>query len=652
MADLLGRLFREGGTALIEAGTGIGKSFAYLTPAILSGQPVVVSTETIALQQQLVDKDLPRLAPILKEVTGRDITYAIAKGRSNYFCVRNAEEEEASFNFDSGGNPQVGASELLTEYRNGMWDGDRATLELPVSDLQWSVLAGDDSCQGSDCPNADECPYLEAKAKYKQADVVVANHRITMLHHRLLQETGFSLLPDHRLWVADEAHTVPDILGDTFGAEIKHNTHTAFLKRLERQLRQLKIHAESHQLNREGVARAAGSFFSCFKDPSQQSVVLDQLDAATLGDAKERAERLNEAFRPAVNLLGQLAAEYGTPGYDEEEETRQEPDSSLAAIKRLQRSAGQIQRGLRDILMTDEELIRRGDEVEIGKWVRYVELGYAKRGQVQDQSVTLHCKPIEVQPHFRRIRRELHACCFTSATLAGGGRDPWAATRREFGLVGEPVETFQAESPFDYARQVTGYIPAQSPLPSSDSYAAEIAQEIALILQKTRGRAFCLFTSHREMQEVYKKLAELRLPYPLLLQGEASKDQLLRDFREQKGAVLFGCKTFWTGVDIPGDTLSAVILVKLPFPNPSAPLVAARCKVIERQGGKSFFDYSVPVCIRDIKQGFGRLIRNETDLGFFAILDARMRTKSYGGTICKALPDFDIHDDLADCPFG
>jgi ATP-dependent DNA helicase DinG len=618
MANLVDETISRHGHALIEAGTGTGKSLAYLIPAILSGEKVVVSTDTIQLQEQLVGKDLPFLAKILSPLLGRPVRFAIAKGRSNYLCERNA----STYLVEWGTLDREGtrlAQEALSLFKGGKWNGDKATLKLKVMDQQWSDLAGDDSCTGRSCPFAGTCVYLERKALIEDADIIITNHTMYLLHHYLQQTAGVSVLPGHAIWIADEAHTLSDKAQDVWGLEIAQTRPGSFVKRLQKQASQVGIDLQEVDLS--AVQRAAERFFSLWHGAVKDEQLLSEFPEPILAQAPGLLETLVSTLKPVQVAIHHAASQ--TPPDDKEK---------LNALAGLKRSADELINGLRAIVANDDP-----------EQVVYAEISADRMGRKQAK---LHRKPAETREIFQSILEDLNTAMFTSATLAtGAGHGAFAAAADELGMDLGQAETMQVESPFDYARQVIGYLPKGLPEAQSPDYHTAVAEEVIRILNYSLGRAFILFTSNRDMRAVFA-LVQGRVRFPILLQGSAPKDLLLEEFVREGNAVLFGVKTFWTGVDIRGDALSCVVLVKLPFPNPSSPLVAARCDRIKERGGNFFGGYMLPRCIRDVKQGFGRLIRSSQDEGIFAILDPRMRSKSYGKQIAGSLPDLPVVSEL------
>lgn len=619
MANVVGQTIEEGAAggdgvhAMIEAGTGTGKSFAYLIPAILSEKRVVVSTDTIQLQQQLVDKDLPFLARVLEPYLGRPVTFAMAKGRGNYLCERNAAAYTKEYAHVDGMGAALGA-DLVNSFRRGDWDGDKATLKLPVTDAKWSLYSGDDSCTGRSCANARECPYLKAKEQIENADVVVTNHTMYLLHHYVMDRTDDTrgILPEHTVWIADEAHTLTDKVVDVFGVEIKHHRPGSFLKRVLHQAKALRL--DLGDIDAKGYNAAADAFFKCFHGAVKDQQRLSDFPPEVVADAKIRMEHLVSCIRPVRKALDAAAADVDP----QDKETR-------GAIARLYDNAAEL-------IWNLESIFEEAD----AEFVVYAEVS---GNQFGSRDVTLHRKPVETRPICERILGRLQTAVYTSATLATGyGLRAFTTALDELGLT-QDAHQLQVESPFDYAKQCIGYIPASLPESRDPEYHTAIARELVTILTYTQGRAFVLFTSIRDMKRVYELVAS-QVRFNLLLQGEKPKDLLVEEFRGTPNSVLFGVKTFWTGVDIPGDALTCVILVKLPFPQPEHPLVKARCERIEARGGSGFRDFMLPRCIRDVKQGFGRLIRSTSDEGIFVLLDPRMRTAKYGRKIADALPSF------------
>lgn len=636
MADLVGATLDRGlnapsgetATALVEAGTGTGKSLAYLIPAILSGQRVIVSTGTIALQQQLVGKDLPFLA----EHLGVPFTYAIAKGRGNYFCERNAFEflEQAAILAPSEGRySKMGDDAHLVnltrmDFEADAWDGDKSTLEQPVPDRLWASISGEESCTGSECAHATRCPYLKAKAKYAEAQVIVTNHTFYLLHHYLLSTVGAEALPEHSIWIADEAHELPDKAGDVWGIELRHTSLGALLKRLGSAEKRFGIAMPDSE---EWLRDLNRTFFGAFRSSPKAEPLLSEYPADILQDAGEAAEGIDTLLEGYLSPLWRAASQLIGP----------DQRSQRTALERLAERT-----------QTLGDAFQLWFEAHPPGTVRYAEIEQNNRIPASQCAVSLLEKPIETAAVFQVIADRLRAQIFCSATLATGtGANLWTPTRTDLGLDTD-TPTLRVESPFDYARQVRGYVPPVGRIPKADSddYHDRLTDELVEIIRHTGGGVFVLFTSNWDMRKISEKLPR-RLPSTMfLVQGSAPKEQILEEFRQDGDAVLLGVKTFWTGVDIAGSALRGLVITKIPFPVPSAPLNRARCDVIKARGGSDFKEFSIPRAIMDLRQGFGRLIRNRTDTGVFAFLDPRIRTARYGGLLLGALPEFKVEDRL------
>lgn len=650
LANLVGDVLDTGGHALVEAGTGVGKSFGYLIPAILSvlqkGGKVVVSTDTIQLQEQLIKKDLP----FLEEALGRPILFAIAKGRSNFGCQRNAQSFLQEFGPAFPGIS--GPIELaLKDFLGQLWDGDKSNLTVPVPDNAWAEMAADDTCEGRSCKFRNGCALLQAKEQLEKADIIVTNHTMYMVHCFVKSRTGDKgILPEHNVWIADEAHTLPEKAQDVFGVELSQFKPGSFIKRVERQAKALDI--DLQDIDPKTIDRASKEFFQWFHGAHKNEQLLEDFPEAVLDQAKAAGEALVQAIRPVTVQLDRAAARVSVLDVERRFAVAALADSAKTLI-------GNIRAVFRDPVRNCPVCCGGGwssggdpndndpcpacagsGEIKDDNVVRYVEIAPGR--QLGEKIAKIHVKPAETAGIFRGvILPELDSAVFLSATLATGtGANAFKAIAEELGLTLKGTRTMQAGSPFDYASQVQGYLSPFVPDAKDPSYHTHAAREIARVLNHTQGRAFVLFTSTRDMNRVYDLLVGT-LDYPLLIQGSKPKDLLVAEFKATPNAVLLAVNTFWTGVDIPGDALSCVIIPKLPFPAPS-PLSEARCRKIEQRGGSGFRDYSLPRCTRMFLQGFGRLIRSSTDTGLFVCLDQRLRPNgpSYGQSILRALPTF------------
>lgn len=601
-----------------------GKSFAYLAAALLSGKRVIVSTDTIQLQEQLVRQDVPFLVKAL----GLPVITAIAKGKGNYLCPRNAQ---AFINESALIRPEETelAGQALDAFDASAWSGDRSDLQLNMLPRTWDELCADDTCSRKACPYYEGCPYMAAKAQLRVADLIIANHKLYLLDAHL----GKRLLPEHGIWIADEAHTLAEQAQDVFGIEIKQSTPRNVVTRILKQASTLECEVE---VDLKRVENTATDLFRCFEGEGSSTMLLSEFTYEARAFARERMSELVQALMPLRTDLLKLRDSI-VPALT---------DDPPAATDRKSAVEAMAQRV--DTLMTELQIIFHPDQGSkdegLAPTVTFAETSTKRNGE---PFVTLRRQPVETGVLMRSIHSELDATIFTSATLTtGAGSAAWGSIQAELGIEPGGASRLQVESPFDYAVQVAGFVP-ETVLPHTDpAYAGTVARAVRNIVRFTQGRAFILFTATQDMQQVAEELRKLKLGYPLLVQGgELSRDQLIEQFKST-GGVLLGVRTFWTGIDIPGDALSCVVIVKFPFPQSGHPLVKAKCALIKARGGSDFREFALPWCIRNIRQGFGRLIRTKRDRGLFVILDQRMFTKGYARQIAGALPEFPLLDEL------
>ena len=594
MADHVAMALDERETLIVEAGTGTGKTFAYLVPALMSGRRVIVSTGTRALQDQLYHRDLPAICGAL----GRPVHVALLKGRSNYLCRHRLELAEQQA-YARGLRREVAtALPKVRAWSHVTKRGDIAELPgLGEADPVWPwVTSTRENCLGSECPVFDKCFVLAARREAQAADIVVVNHYLLMAD-LVLKEEGFGdLLPGADAIVIDEAHQLPDVAAQFLGYSVSTRQLSAIVKDVQGEL------LLAQQMGSGVDAALTG---------------LDAQVAAVIAATAGVESRLEHAQWPErlIEALNGLAAR------------SEELADALAPM--ASEGQGAFAR-LRERLEESTERLRALTAEELDGGVRWAE--------TSARSVSCHYAPVDVATQLAALL-EAQSCAWvlTSATLAVG--EDFSHYKRRSGL--SRARTVRFESPFDFATQALLYLPKGLGDPGAPGHTRAVVQAALPVLEASGGRAFLLFTSHRALREAAE---ELRVewgndpPVPMLVQGEGSRDQLLRRFREAGNAVLLGTGSFWEGVDVKGSALSVVIIDKLPFAAPDDPLLKARLDAIREQGGNPFFDEQVPQAVIALKQGVGRLIRDQGDFGVVMLCDTRLVTKGYGRAFIQSLP--------------
>jgi ATP-dependent DNA helicase DinG len=597
LAEAVERTLRDGGVLLAEAGTGTGKTLSYLLPAASLGRRVVVSTGTKNLQEQLVTKDLPLLARAL----GRDLRVAIMKGRGNYLCLLRYR----SFG-DSGSFRRLDEIPLFRAVQ--AWapetsSGDRAEVpDLPDGADFWrEISAASENCIGTSCPDFDPCWVTRMRQRALEADLVIVNHHLLCADLAVKGASDYGqVIPPYDTVILDEAHLLEDVATQYFGVQASSHRVEDLCRDVERELKAGKLDAREVRAEVEAVRNRADRLFRLLARDERQR----------LSPGWMSSRHVEESRGLLLRFLGLKTALLAVPD-------RPEALSGLAA--RAQ--------GLRDEL--DFVLAAEDD-------------GHVYFVETRGRGVFLKATPIDVSARLRELLFEpARAAVLTSATLAVDGG--FAYLKSRLGL--EATEELLLPSPFDYQKQAVLYVPPRMPEPQSPQFVERAADEVARLLEISRGRAFVLFTSYANMNAVAERLAG-RVEYPLLIQGEAPKHQLLDTFRATPGAVLLATASFWQGVDVVGEQLSCVIIDKLPFASPGDPVVSARIERLRNQGDNPFSDYQVPVAILTLKQGLGRLIRSARDRGILAVLDSRLVQKGYGRRFLASLPPARLVHDL------
>jgi len=605
MAAAAGDIFTDGGVLLAEAGTGTGKTLAYLVPAILSRNRVLISTGTKNLQDQIYYKDLPTL----REALGVPFTATYMKGRGNYLCLhrfdalRQSDEPRTSVNRTYLNQLEEWATQTET--------GDRSEIEDLPDDLPlWNeISATSENCIGMECPSYENCFITRMRRQALESDLVIVNHHLLCADAAVRQSAYGEVIPSCAYTVIDEAHQLEDVATQYFGISISNYR----LDELVRDARRL-LSAEN-MVNWEGLNEAK----HCVDETQDRALVFckslaliaatgdrTRVNAETLGPVAETARRLMDSLSEMKTLFS---------GFHESSE-------DLLAIAQR---AGELREQLLFLL-----------DASNTDFVYFLEL----RGK----GVFLRGSPIDVSTIINELLlQRATGTILTSATLTVD--DTFDYVRERLGI--EQAFELRLPSEFDFSEQTVLFLPQRMPDPRSDKFAPAVAKELMGLLQVTKGRAFVLFTSYANLREVHRQLDQ-KLPYPLLVQGSAPRTVLLREFRSTPEAVLLATSSFWQGVDVAGDSLSCVVIDKLPFASPSDPITAARMETVEAKGGNAFTDYQVPLAVLALLQGLGRLIRHRRDRGVLALFDGRIQTKGYGQRFLASLPPAPVIHELSE----
>ncbi len=584
---------------LAEAGTGTGKTFAYLAPALLSGRKIIISTGTRNLQEQLYHQDLP----LLREALGVRVATALLKGRSNYLCLQRLARTETGGRWPN--RRQAAEFVRIRAWAGRTRRGDISEVDdVSENSPLWSqVTSTADNCLGQECPHLSSCYLLQARRRAFEADIVVINHHLLFADMALKEEGFGELLPGADAFILDEAHQLPDVAGHFFGLSLS-----------SRQLDEL----------------------------ARDTLLEQRREAADFAAPAERAMALEKAvadFRLALGIEAGRAAWRTVAGRTAVTAARQALQTALHELQQALQLAAVRGKGLENCWRRSGDLAGLLEQLTQPAAVDSIQWF-----ETRSRGFSLNLTPLEVASGFRAcLQRYPGAWIFTSATLAVG--DSFAHFAARLGL--EECVTLRLDSPFDFARHALLYLPGGLPEPAAPHYTAALIEAVTPVLEASRARAFLLFTSYRALREA-AALLEGRLDYPLLVQGSLPKQALLARFRELGNAVLLGTASFWEGVDVRGEALSCVIIDKLPFASPGDPVLEGRINAMRQHGDDPFLNYQLPHAVITLKQGVGRLIRDVRDRGVLVLCDPRLRSRSYGKVFLDSLPPMPRTADLAE----
>ncbi len=592
MAEAVEAALLEKRHLIVEAGTGTGKTLAYLVPAILSGRRVIVSTGTKNLQEQLFYKDVP----FLQQHFAQPLKVCYMKGRGNYLCREKLYAAENEPILD--GLEEINDFRIIRDWEKTTETGDRAEIkQLPEKSTAWAKLdARRELCSGQKCPQFDRCFLTQMHMKAHESDIIIVNHHLLFADLSVREEEYGGILPDYNAVIFDEAHEVEDVAGTYFGISISNYQFQELVRDTMAVGRRKEFATAELDRVLIGMQDAAERFFWLF------------------GETEGRS-----GFSRHASFLQQYAEQYRDVLTGLELTW-----THLELVKGAQDEVLPLRRRAREMFESLRLWMESGD----ASFVYWVE----RRGR----GCYLQATPIDVSSVLaEKLFDRVDTVILTSATLAVAGNFDFLQSR-----LGVPhARSLTVSSQFEYGKQALLYVPQDLPDPRSPAFLPASCEEILRLLRLTKGRAFVLFTSYQQMRATHERIAAA-IDYPTFLQGTAPRHAILEDFRTTPNAILFATSSFWQGVDVPGDQLSCVIIDRLPFAVPSDPVVDARIRMIREGGGNPFYDYQIPQAAIALKQGFGRLIRTRSDRGILALLDNRITRQRYGQVFFDSLPDY------------
>jgi ATP-dependent DNA helicase DinG len=602
MARAVDDAFENHHHAIVEAGTGTGKTLAYLLPAICSGRRVVISTATKSLQEQLYQKDVP----FLQKHFAPNLKVAVMKGRSNFLCLTkmHALADQPMLH----GMEEVDAFRQIRDWSKLTETGDRAELTfLPDDSELWSRIdARRETCTGKKCPQFEQCFLTAMQTRAREADIIIVNHHLFFADLALKQDDFGTILPEYSAVVFDEAHEMEDVASDYFGQEISNFRFEELARDADQVIRLTHVGTPSLLRRTQRIREKNRAFFETFPPRDGRFPFSRQEREAFIEQNREAYDALHNALKGLETEIAALT---------------QRPEELI----RIARRSFEIRQELSFLFESNEQ-------------------NYVYWFERRNKGVFLAATPIDVSQILReKLFEAFDTVILTSATLTVAGR--FEFIRQRMGLDHAKETALPPE--FDYEQQALLYLPQRVPDVRDGRFTEKAADEIATLLELSEGRAFCLFTSYAQMNELFERLRE-RLDFPLLLQGTAPRSVLLERFRTTPNAVLFATASFWQGVDVPGEQLSCVIVDRLPFAVPSDPIVAARVRALQEEGRNPFAEFQVPEAVLALKQGFGRLIRTKTDRGVLALLDTRIQRMPYGKIFLESLPRYRRTSDLGE----